>query len=171
MVLARCANAFRILMLGPARGLELADRAVQINFFNPMAWWAISSARLYAGDAAQSYEDACRGRCLSSKSPHRFWWDLQLFIAAMMTGRTDEAMMRMEQCAARNRRFRPPLRYLAALCASLGEEQRAHGVIEWLRGLEGDFTVERMLQDRDYLASLLHRAQIVDLPKVGAVLR
>ena len=169
MVLALCANAYHILLLDPVRGMELAERAVEINPFNPMAWWALSSARLYAGHTTKSYSDAVLGRYLTSKSPHRFWWDLQLFIAAMMTGRSEEAVEHMTRCSAQNPNFRPPLRYLAALKASMGDEAGAYAAVKKLRSLERDFSIDRMLKDRDYPASLIHRAQIVDIPKIGKV--
>lgn len=169
MVLALCANTYHILLLDHVRGMELADRAIQINPLNPMAWWAQSSARLYCGDTEGAYKDALRGRYLVSKSSYRFWWDLQLFISAMMIGRSEEAVGHMERCAAQKSNFRPPLRYLAAVKASAGDEVGAYGAVSKLRRLEHDFSVDRMLRDRDYPASLIHRAEVIDIGIVDSV--
>ncbi|MCV3273768.1 tetratricopeptide repeat protein, partial [Roseobacter sinensis] len=166
MVLALCSNAEHILRMDARRGLELADRAVHINPYNPMAWWALSSSKLYAREVEQSYREALRGRYLTAKSPIRFWWDLQVFAAAMMTGRLDEAVECLKGCAAQNPNFRPPLRYLLALLAGLGDEFEAQRIIQCLLRLEPGFTVQQLLEDRQYPASLLHRAPGVDLKRV-----
>ena len=138
---------------------------------NPMARWAFSSANLYAGRYEDSYREARHGRYLTARSPYRYWWDLQLFIAAMMTGREAEAAEWMEKCAAGNRRFRPPLRYLVVLRANAGDEERAQEAIGGLRKLEPEFSVDMMLGDPDYPASLLHRATLFDLQRVAAAIR
>lgn len=170
MVLALVANT-RLFLFGDASAaLEMADRAVSINAANAMAWWALSSARLYTGDAEKSYQDAMIGRYLAHRSPYRFWWDLQRFAAAMLLGKTDEAISLLESGAAQCEAFRPPLRYLTALHANAGDEARAHKTLTRLKTIEGDFSVAKMIEDREYPASLVHKAEVLDLKRISAVL-
>ena len=170
-VLALAANTHLFLLGEALTSLEYAERAVVLGPANPMAWWAVSSARLYCGDAQRAYAEAVRGRNLAARSPHRFWWDLQQFASAMMLGRTQEAISLLESCVGQRSTFRPPLRYLAALRATGGEELRARSAVNALSRMESDFSVDRLLQDRDYPASLIHSAPVIDIKKVANLLK
>lgn len=158
MVLATVANTFGHLLRDFERPLYLAKRSVQLNPSNPMGWWALSSANVYAGNIAASYDNAVAARNLALTSPHRFWWDNQLFGAALITGNLDQARKLAEACTAQNADFRPPFRYLVALYANAGREEDAARVAARLQELEPDFSVDRLLQDREYPASLIHRS-------------
>lgn len=166
MVLAMAANARLFLFREPGSSLELARRAVGINPANPMAWWALSSARLYTGDPQQSYADALRGREIAILSPNRFWWDLQRFAGALLLGQNDEAIRVGRAITAQCPDFNPPWRYLIALHASSGEEALALEAAQSLARIEPDFSIDRLLSDREYPASLLHRAPGLDLDRV-----
>jgi hypothetical protein len=167
MVLAMVANTQLFLFRDPERSIEYAQRSVGINPANPMAWWAMSSARLYVGDAHQSFSDAVRGRNLAMLSPHRFWWDLQHFASSMMLGKIEDSRRILRSIVAQRPEFRPPWRYLIALNATIGEEAAARDASRTLRLMEQDFSVRRLVDDRDYPASLLHKAPQLDLGKVA----
>ncbi|MCX7646467.1 MAG: hypothetical protein N2Z62_14385 [Rhodobacteraceae bacterium] len=169
MVLAMAANARLFLFREPGASLELARRAVGINPANPMAWWALSSARLYTGDPQQSYADALRGREIAILSPNRFWWDLQRFAGALLLGQTEEAIRVGRGITAQCPDFKPPWRYLIALHASAGDEALALEAAQALARIEPDFSIDRLLSDRDYPASLLHRAPGLDLDRVRSL--
>ncbi|WP_299847777.1 hypothetical protein [uncultured Paracoccus sp.] len=169
MVLATVANTHLHLLGNPASCLELAGRSVALNPANPMAWWALSSARLYSGKARQAYADAIRARDLARLSPNRFWWDQQQFGAAMLLGRIPEALRLLENVIAQCPDFRPPLRYLVALNAHLGEEDRAIGYAEQLKKLEPDFSIEQMIGDNHYPASLIRRAGYLDIDRLAGL--
>lgn len=166
MVLAMATNAQLFLFREPGRSLELARRAVGINPANPMAWWALSSARLYTGDPKQSYADALRGREIAILSPNRFWWDLQRFAGALLLGEAEEAIRVGRGITAQCPDFKPPWRYLIALHASRGEEELALDAAQSLARIEPDFSVDRLVSDPDYPASLLHRTPGLDLDRV-----
>lgn len=169
MVLATVANTCGHLLGEQDRSLALAKRSVLLNRANPMAWWALSSANVYSGDIQESYAVARNARQLALLSPHRFWWDNQLFGAAVVLGRIGEAQRLAEVARAQNPRFRPPLRYLVAFYANTGREEDALDVAETLSSLEPDFSVDRLVMDRSYPASLLHRAPGLDLDQVNAL--
>ncbi len=170
MVLATVANTRGFLMQDPHSSLALARRSVELNPGNPMAWWALSSANVYGGDIKSSYLIALNARKLAALSPNRFWWDNQLFGAAVVMGRLDEALKLAEAAYAQNPNFRPPLRYLIAFYANAAREEDALRAASALTGLEPDFTVERLVRDREYPASLIHRAPGLDIDKVSSII-
>lgn len=169
LVLAMLANTRLFLFQDAPAAAALSRRAVEINPANPMAWWAHSSALLYCGERDAAYRTAVCARHLARLSPHRYWWDLQQFAAAMASGRLDEAVALLEACSAQCRSFRPPLRYLVALHANAGDEDRAVEAAARLRALEPDFAVERLLRDRDYPVRLLHKVPEVNLDRLRAI--
>lgn len=134
-----------------------------------MAWWAMSSARLYVGDAQQSFADAVHGRNLAMLSPHRFWWDLQHFASTMMLGRIEDSRRILKAIVAQRPEFRPPWRYLIALNATIGEESAARDASRALSSMEQDFSIRRLVDDRDYPASLIHKAPLLDLGRVAGL--
>lgn len=169
MVLAMLANSRLFLHSDPEGSLELATRSTAINPSNPMSWWAISSAQLYCGKTRTAYISAVRARHLARLSEHRFWWDLQQFASALGVGKLDEATELLESTAAQCPVFRPPFRYLVALYANAGKEGRAVKAADRLRELEPDFTIDRLLRDQNYPASLLHRTEALNLDRVAAL--
>ena len=169
MVLATLANALRRFDRDDQRSHALAQRSIQLNPANPMAWWAMSAAKAYIGDNTGSYQNAIVARKLVLLSPNRFWWDCQMFCAALPEGKLDQARNAAERCRLENPNFRPPLRYLIALYASAGQMENAHFYAEELRKLEPEFSIERLLQDKSYPASLIHQAPGLDVSKLSAM--
>lgn len=166
MVLATAANTFGHLLKQKDRALELSKQSVLQNSANPMAWWALSSANAYTGEIEQSYRSAMTARQLALLSPNRFWWDNQVFGPAMLLGQIRTARKFAESSYARNRTFRSNLRYLIAFYANEGRYEDALDIAARLKELEPDFSLERLVKDPDYPASLLHRAPGLDLKNV-----
>ncbi|WGH79591.1 hypothetical protein [Jannaschia ovalis] len=152
------ANVHHFLLADSAGSLEFAERSVRLNPGNPMALWARSTARLYTGDTKLADQDALRGRFLMRTSEFRFFWDLQQFATSMVLGRADDALRLAQRASAQCPIFRPPHRYLTALHAHFGNEAGAVAQAERLRRLEPDFSIDRLLHDGAYPASLIHRA-------------
>lgn len=167
MVLATAANTFCHLLGNKSRSLNLSQQSVLANRANPMGWWALSSATSYVGDVASAYRSALKARSLAFLSPHRFWWDNQIFGPALLSGRLEEARKYAESSLAGNPHFRSNLRYLIAIYASEGESEKALQMAEELKKLEPDFSIDRLLRDKEYPASLLHRSPGLDLNKLS----
>lgn len=165
-VLSVVANPSLFLGRDPYRSFLLAERGVTLNAANPMAWFALSSARLYLGETEKSYADAVRGRSLAALYPNRFWWDQQQFGAAMVLGRHGEALQLLRSVRAQNPTFRPAARYQIPLLAQAGRMEEAAHAAEALRTVEPDFSIERMVQDETYPASLIRRSPGLDLTKL-----
>lgn len=169
MVLATVANTCSLFFRAHQRGLLLAERSANLNPTNPMAWWALSTANMYAGKQSEALRYAFKAHQLADTSPHRFWWDTQVFGAALVSGRLTEAQHFAEVCHAQNPNFRPPLRYLMALYSNSGRDEDALDMARKLSALEPDFTIDRMIRDREYPASVLHRDIGIDLNKLAAL--
>jgi hypothetical protein len=169
MVLALLANASLFLFRDPATSLQYGRLSMERNPTNPMAAWALSTAKLYNGDAKGAYAEAIRGRHMTMLSPRRFFWDLQHAATAMVLGKSEEAIRLMEGITLQKPQFRPPLRYLIALNATQGNEAQAMTYKNWLTDLEPDFSIDRMMKDRDYPASLVHRTSLIEAGSVLAI--
>ncbi|MEP6018896.1 MAG: tetratricopeptide repeat protein [Paracoccaceae bacterium] len=158
MVLALLSNTSAHLMRDFDRSVDFAIRSVQINPNNAMAWWSLSSAHLYVGRVDEARRCAQQGRRLAGLSQLSFWWDQQRFGAAFIAGDFTEALQMLKTVNAQNPSFRPPLRYLIALHAHFGDLDAARKYTNRLRTVEPDFSLQRMLFDNDYPASLLRIA-------------
>ncbi len=169
MVLALLANAGVYLRHDVSGSLDMAMRSVLLNPGNAMAWWALSAARLYAGQTKDSYENAVRARNLAILSPHRYWWDNQQLYAALLLGRFAESIALLKRSVGQCSNFRPTYRYLTTLLASKGDEEGALRAAERLQALEPDFSIDRLVRDREYPASLIHRAPGLDLDRLAAL--
>jgi len=169
MVLATVANTYCLTLRCYDRSMFLAKRSTQLNPQNPMAWFALSSANMHAGNSKESLKYTIKANQLASTSPHRFWWDSQVFAAALTAGKFSEAAYFAESCRIQNPDFRPPLRYLIALHAQAGREEDAIRMVEHLKTVEPDFSIESLVGDREYPAALLHQNNLFDLNKIAAL--
>ncbi|MCF2869485.1 hypothetical protein L0664_00275 [Octadecabacter sp. G9-8] len=157
------ANAALFLQGNVERAGELAASAVDLQPLNPFARWSLSSAALYAGDLDRAQENALIGSQMTRNSRRRFWWDLQKGATALLSGDLTKALGAFASAHEQHPNFRPPLRYLVALYASQGKLAEAMNAAEMLRKLEPDFSVDRLLRDKTYPASLLFRSENLDL--------
>ncbi len=160
-ILATTANARLILDQDIAAAEELSRDSLRLNPSNPLAWWSRSFTYLYSDRIEEAVHAGERGRQLSKGSPYRFWWDMQLALSASAARNYDKAIQSAERCAAFSSTCRPPLRYLIALHAEGGSMDRASHWTQKLKLLEPDFSVERLLTDGDYPASLLRKYNLV----------
>ena len=167
MVLATVANTYCLTIRDYERSLFLAGRSTLLNPSNPMAWFALSSASMYAGKSKDALQYTLKANQLALTSPHRFWWDSQVFAAALTSGKLAEAQFFAESCHAQKPDFRPPLRYLIALFSNSGHNDRAIAMADRLTKLEPDFSIERLVKDREYPSALLHKDIGIDLAKVS----
>ncbi len=170
LVVAILANVTHFLLKDSAASLVLAERAVRLNPGSPMALWSRSTARLYTGRTDLAHRDAVHGRFLTETSEFRFFWDLQQFATSMLLGRLDDATCLAQRVTAQCPIFRPPHRYLTALHAHRGQQDQAIAQAETLRRLEHDFSIDRLLNDRTYPASLIHRAPKLDTARLAQLL-
>lgn len=161
-VLSCVANA-RLALLGDVGGsLELSRLATEINPGNALAWWARSNAQLYAKDYSSAALAADRAYHLSGATHFQFWCAFQASVSKALIGDLDEAVAHGLEAQALAPHFRPALRYLVAFHSKKNDIESARKTLNLLRKLEPDATIERILRDPDYPASLLRKTDLGD---------
>lgn len=160
-VLATVANA-RLILDGDVVACDtLSKQSVAANASNPLAWWSLAFNYLYTDRPELALQASERGHLLSRGSPYRFWWEMQVSLAATAARHHKRAILAAERCAVFGPDCRPPVRYLVALHAREGSFDRAAHWAQKLQRLEPDFTPTRLIQDGDYPASLLRKYDLV----------
>lgn len=166
-VLAAVANARTIIGKNFTAGGELAVLSVRSNPANPLAWWAFSNAKQYAGEFELAYSAAARAQQLASGTRFEFWVNFQRSLTAAMTDRHQEAIRLGELSSALAPNFRPPLRYLTALYAKQNNREDAVRAAHQLTNIEKDFSIDRMANDPDYPVSIMRQSGLIDREKLS----
>ena len=149
---------------------EFAQRGVQANPSNPMAWWAFGAVQVDAGNVIAAYECARAAADLAEGTPLEFWTKSQLSGAAITVQNLGQAKSLFKTVNFSRPSFRPPLRYLVALHATHEEWELAMDASEKLRKLEPDFSIDRLLNDSKYPAALLRGTHGLDRDRVRSLL-
>lgn len=148
---------------------ELAERSIRLNAANALAWDALSTAKLSLGERSNSYTLALRAQKISSHSPFGFWWDMGRAESAIAMGFVSEAIRFLEISASKAPLFHPPRRYLAALYALRGDEEKALAMAAELSAIEPDFSILRLAEDDHYPISLLRKSALFDADRLRAL--
>ncbi|WP_461427679.1 hypothetical protein [Gymnodinialimonas sp.] len=156
-VLSVAANTAHFLENDSVRAAELAQHAVSLQPINALARWSLSTAALYVGDLDLSVKHATYGRTITHSSSRKFWWELQMGATYLARGELDRALNSFLAVHRSNPQFRPPIRYMIGLFAHQKRWDEAEEAVKKLQALEDEFSVERLLTDRAYPASLLFR--------------
>jgi len=154
-VLAIAANVSHYLRGNSAEAHRLAEMSVRANRSNAMAWWALSSAQLYIGEADTAYQSALMAKYLFQGSNLAFFAETMLGGAALAAGDHTKALQHFEHCHADRPAFRPAMRYAIGLNAALGHAERAADLVARLSESEQDFSPLRLLEDTAYPTRLL----------------
>ena len=162
MVLATAANAMVLIEGDITSGIELASRSISQNPANPFAWDCLSIGLLMDGKAEEAHRHQLRACALSAKSPIRHFWDMGACLTSVVTRRLDVAFQLAHSASVLVPDFHPPLRYMAALHAERGDEDRAAMLLSRLGELEPDFTLDRMIRDPSYPVAAMRRAGLLD---------
>lgn len=133
---------------------DLADQAIRIDPSNPLSRSSLSAALTFMGRHEDAYQEATRLvkeplRVLSPAS-----WSINCAIAAVRTGRLDEALRYATLSHNYAPGYRPALRFLAALHFHHGNDAEALTALTKLRQLEPDFSLELMASDGYPVATL-----------------
>lgn len=157
IILAAVANARTNISRNYHAGLHLAEQSVKVNPGNPLAWWANSNALQCVGRTENAYYAARNAQALAEGTYLQFWTDFQVSLTASMLGRDDIAIYNGESAAALAPDFRPPLRYLTALYAMVGDVPSMTRTSTALQLVEQDFSLTQMIEDRDYPIGIMRR--------------
>ena len=162
-VLACVSNARLAFDQDHDSSLVLSRQSTVANPSNPLGWWALASATLYAGEPAEAYAAAVKAQRLANESALKSWADFQRSLTAAVTRRFEEAKAFGASSHAFAPHFRPPLRYLIALHARSGNVEAGSRAARKLRSLEQDFTVDRLCTDPTYPVSMMRRSNLVEM--------
>lgn len=154
-VLAIAANVNHYLRGNSAEAHRLAEMSVRANRSNALAWWALASAQLYAGEADSAYHSAQMAKYLFEGSNLGFFAETMLGGAALAAGHHTKALQHFEHCHADRPTFRPAMRYAIGLNAALGHAARAADLVARLSETEQDFSPLRLVDDTAYPTRLL----------------
>ena len=125
------------------------------------AWDAMSMAALYCGNADLAHRAQVLARHIAGNTPFAHWFDMGCASTATTRGAFEDAIYWARKSAAVSPSFHPPLRYLIALYAHSGHMEKAVGIINKLKALEPDFSVDRLLGDDDYPVLALRRSRLL----------
>ena len=123
---------------------ELAELSVRGNPAHPLGHAFLGRAKSYLGEYDAGYAATKRGLDLSGQAPYRYMLHFLHGMAALLSGRFDEAARAGEIACATAPTFRPPQRYLVPLYLHAGKRDQARETFERMRRLEPTFSLEVM---------------------------
>lgn len=161
LVLTAASNAQLFLLGDIVAAEEYARRAIALNPANPFAWDCLSMVSLYQGDRDAAHRLQRRARFIAGSSPQAHWFDMGCCLTATLKGQYTSALDFAHRSASVAPGFHPPLRYLIALYAHAGDFEKASRIAGQLRKIEGDFSIDRMVNDAAYPVSALRQSQLL----------
>jgi tetratricopeptide (TPR) repeat protein len=120
----------------------------------------LGKAKLDLGEHEAGYREICRGLELSGQVPYRHMMYTAYGLAALATGRFDEALRAAEIVHAAAPIFRPPRRYLVPLYLRIGEHDKARDAFEKLRLIEPSFSLEAM-REQSYPSNIIRASGLL----------
>lgn len=165
LVLALLSHVYSFVLQNPSFGGDLAERALDSNPANPFALAYLGRAKSYMGDHKTAFELTAKARRVAGPVPYRHTLDFMAGIAALLSGRRDEAIHLGETAIAQAPTYRAPMRYLLPLYASLGRQDDARRIHNRMREIEPDFSIER-LKDEAYPNAAIRQANLLDFSRV-----
>lgn len=156
-VLALTAHVETICRRSYLSAYELAQRSLDLNRSNPIAWGTLGVAQCHLGEVEDGLRHTKWASSIGQHAPYRYQLDAWTCVAATIARDFPAARAAAERSHAMNENFAPPLRYLSALLLNEGLPQEAMDAVEKLAKVEPTFQFSD-LKDRDYPAAGLHRS-------------
>jgi adenylate cyclase len=150
----------------PEVGLEMFDRALQLNPNSAFAWGLSASTCCFLGRPEEALERLRNAFRLSPFDPMSFFFLTVAGLAEFIAGRYEEAVIWLRRAQRENPRFTPMRRQLAATLALLGRDDEAKVAAAGLLEMDPQFRVSvfaswyplRRLDDLERLAAGLRLA-------------
>jgi DNA-binding SARP family transcriptional activator len=143
-------------------GYEMAQRSIQLNRANALAWACLGMAECYLGKTKTGVKHTLMARDIAGGTPFRFHIDGLACIASAMVGDVERAIWCGEASHALAPQFAPPLRYLSALYLFHGDERLSQDAVLKLQALEPDFSYD-LLREASYPAAGLQRSKLLEV--------
>lgn len=161
-VLALASYVQSFLLHNYVAGHELADQSLKYNPANALGHAFLGRAKSYMGEHEEGYRLTARARAISGPAPFQYTLDFLCGITALLSGRFDEAIQLGEIARSLAPTYRPPQRYLVPLYLQMGEPAKAREVLESLRKMEPDFSVDAM-REKSYPSAGLRDTGLLDI--------
>ena len=159
-VLALASHVFGLVFRKWAFAHELAELSVKCNPAFPLGHTYLGKAKLALGEHEAGYQETRRGLELSGQAPYRHMLHTAHGLAALATGRFDEALRAAEIVQEMVPIFRPPQRYLVPLYLRLGQREKARNAFENLSLLEPSFSLDAM-REQSYPSTIIRVAGLL----------
>jgi tetratricopeptide (TPR) repeat protein len=162
VVLALASYVYTYLLGNALSGLELADRAIELNRSNPLAWAFRGTAFYTMGEYEKAFAATRYARAVAGDGPYRYAIETYFCIASTLSNRIDDAILAGEAALRLKPDFKASLRYLAVLYAHKKDEAKLARVMRGLRKSEPDFSFQKMLEQRNYPSEIIRTAPILN---------
>lgn len=161
--LALCVSAHTEYLFGgdTRSALRLAERSIQANPLNGLAWAALANLQTAMSDHRAAYHSARRAIGLSSGTRAARFFEFYGCIAAAGLGDYRLAMHHARDAALLSPDFAPPRRYQVALKASTNDSQGFRSALQELKGIEPSFEM-KLLLDGSYPVNTMRRIPLID---------
>ncbi|RWD94252.1 hypothetical protein [Mesorhizobium sp.] len=161
--MAQCVGAHTEYLFGGStrQALRLAERSIQANPLNALAWAALANLQTAMSDYRTGYDSARRAIYLSAGTRAAHFLEFYGCIAAAGLGDYQLAMRHARAAALLSPNFAPPRRYLVALKASTNDGLGFRSALQELRQIEPSFEMTQLL-DRSYPVNTMRRISLID---------
>lgn len=161
--MAQCVSAHTEYLFGgdTQQALRLAQRSIQANPLNALAWAALANLQTATSDYQTGYASARRAIDLSAGTRAAHFLEFYGCIAAAGLGDYRLATRHARAAAKLSPNFAPPRRYLVALEASGNDGQALRGALQELRQIEPSFEM-KLLLDGSYPVNTMRRIPLID---------
>jgi hypothetical protein len=156
------AHVHTIMRRSYVAAYELAQRSIQLNRANALAWACLGIAECHLGKTKTGVKHTLMARDIAGGTPFRFHIDGLACIASAMVGDVERAIWCGEASHALAPHFAPPLRYLSALYLFHGDERLSQDAVRKLQALEPDFSYD-LLREASYPAAGLQRSKLLEV--------
>jgi tetratricopeptide (TPR) repeat protein len=150
----------------PLKAAHYAQLAVDRNPSSPFAHSANAQALAWLGMNHKAHAEALRALRLARALPNQSFWLMRCAVTAVRSGRYKEASHFSELAHQLAPRFKPPLRFLAALRFHAGDQLGARGALLALKHLEPDFTLS-LMEKEDYPTTTLQGTPLIKVARSG----
>ncbi len=159
-VLAAISGMYLRFLDRQSQAIALAQRAVRLNPTSPFALDALASAMYVCGRNEEGYRLSRRVRNLTINTQNAHFFEMSLCVAAILTGRNDEALKMANSAVAQAPKFRAAWRYAIALNANARNFKGAAQASRRLASIEPGFTIDQYINDPKYPIWALRSASI-----------
>ncbi|GLQ06942.1 tetratricopeptide repeat protein [Sneathiella chinensis] len=122
--------------------LDYFDRALKINLYCAYAWGFSAITHCYMGKAEEALEMLSKSRKMMPFDPHPYYFDTARCIAYMLGGWHEEAAKVGLRVLRNNPNFYASYRPLISSLGHLGRQEEVEPILEKLKGVQPEFSVE-----------------------------